>query len=192
MIDKKLDFSWTCFLRVTQATPDFLKLLKEAGCHTIIFGIETASQDELDRHQKQTSIEEIRRAIRAARQAGIRSVGTFILGFPNEDSTSIQNTIRFALELDPDYAAFNTYVPKTEAMGFDPSLNHRYDQSGIESNTDGGNGILTGQEISYWRRQAVRRFYLRPRYLLRQLMRMKSGVELKMHLKSFLFVMKSS
>ena len=192
MIDKGMDFSWTCFLRVPQAAPDFLNLLKEAGCHTIIFGIETASQDELDRYQKQTSIAEIRRAIQATRQAGIRSVGTFILGFPNEDRTSIQNTIRFALELDPDYAAFNTYVPKTETLGFDPSLSHRYDQSGIESNTSAGNGVLTGQEIMHWRRQAVRRFYLRPRYLLRQLVRMKSGVELKMHLKSALFVMKES
>ncbi len=193
MMDHELDFSWTCFLRVTQATPDFLGLLKEAGCHTIIFGVETASQDELDRYQKQTSLEEIRRAIRATRQAGIRSVGTFILGFPNENRESIQNTIRFALELDPDYAAFNTYVPKTEAMGFDPTLNHRYDQSGIEeNNTNAGNGVLTGQEIVRWRRQAVRRFYLRPRYLLRQLLSMKSGVELKMHLKSALFVLKES
>lgn len=192
MIDKGMDFSWTCFLRVPQADPGFLNLLKEAGCHTIIFGIETASQDQLDRYEKQTSIAEIQRALRAARKAGIRSVGTFILGFPNEDRASIQNTIRFALELDPDYAAFNTYVPKTEAMGFDSSLNHRYDQSGIESNTHPGNGVLTGEEIMFWRRQAVRRFYLRPRYLLRQLVRMKSGVELKMHLKSALFVMKES
>ncbi len=192
MIDNKMDFSWTCFLRVTQATPEFLSLLKDAGCHTIIFGVETASQNQLDKYQKHISIEEIRRAFQATRQAGIRSVGTFILGFPNEDQTSIQNTIRFALELDPDYAAFNMYVPKTEAMGFDPSLDHGYDQSGIEGNTNAGNGVLTGQEIIRLRRQAVRRFYLRPRYLLRQLLRMKSGVEFKIHLKSFLFVMKES
>jgi hypothetical protein len=78
-------------------------------------------------------------------------------------------------------------------VGFDPTLNHRYDQSGIEENdTNAGNGVLTGEEIVRWRRQAVRRFYLRPRYLLRQLLSMKSFVELKMHLKSALFVMKSS
>lgn len=192
MIDKQMGFSWTCFLRVTQAKPDFLNLLKDAGCHTIIFGVETASQDDLDKYRKQTSIEDIRRAIRVTRQADIRSVCTFILGFPNEDKASIQNTIRFALELDPDYAAFNTYVPKTESMGFDPSLDHGHDQSGIESSTNGGNGVLTGQEIIHWRRQAVRRFYLRPRYILRRLLLIKSAVELKMHLKSFLFVVKES
>jgi len=192
MIDKQMGFSWTCFLRVTQAKPDFLNLLKDAGCHTIIFGVETASQDDLDKYRKRTSIEDIRRAIRATRQADIRSVCTFILGFPNEDKASIQNTIRFALELDPDYAAFNTYVPKTESMGFDSSLDHGHDQSGIESPTNDGNGVLTGQEIINWRRQAVRRFYLRPRYILRRLLQLKSGVELKMHLKSFLFVVKES
>lgn len=192
MIDNRMDFSWTCFLRVTQAKPDFLNLLKDAGCHTIIFGVETASQDELDKYHKQTSIEDIRRAIRVTRQADIRSVGTFILGFPNEDKASIHNTIRFALELDPDYAAFNTYVPKTESMGFDSSLDHGHDQSGIESSTNAGNGVLTGEEIINCRRQAVRRFYFRPRYILRKLLRIKSGVELKMHLKSFLFVVKES
>jgi anaerobic magnesium-protoporphyrin IX monomethyl ester cyclase len=192
MIDKKMDFSWTCFLRVTQAKPDFLKLLKEAGCHTIIFGVETANQDDLDKYHKQTTIEDIRCAIRAMRQAGLRTVCTFILGFPNEDKASIQNTIRFALELDPDYAAFNTYVPKTEAMGFDSSPDRGHDQSGIESGNNAGNGVLTGKEIVDLRRQAVRRFYLRPRYILRRLLQIKSGVELKMHLKSFLFLVKQS
>jgi anaerobic magnesium-protoporphyrin IX monomethyl ester cyclase len=192
MIDNQMDFSWTCFLRVTQVKPDFLKLLKDAGCHTIIFGVETASQGDLDKYGKQTTIEDIRRAIRVTRKAGIRTVCTFILGFPNEDKASMQNTIRFALELDPDYAAFNTYVPKTESMGFDSSADRGHDQSGIESGANAGNGVLTGQEILNLRRQAVRRFYLRPRYILRKLLQMKSGVELKMHLKSFLFVVKES
>ena len=67
-----------------------------------------------------------------------------------------------------------------------------HDQSGIECGTNASNGVLTGQEIVNLRRQAVHRFYLRPRYILRKLLQMKSGVELKMHLKSFLFVIKES
>jgi anaerobic magnesium-protoporphyrin IX monomethyl ester cyclase len=192
MIDNAMDFSWTCFLRVTQVKPDFLELLKDAGCHTVIFGAETASQDYLDKYHKQTSIHDIRRAVRATRQAGIRSVCTFILGFPDEDKASIDNTICFALELDPDYAAFNTYVPKTESMGFDLSLDRTHDQSGIEIGSNGGNGVLSGQEIINCRRRAVRRFYLRPRYILRKLLGIKSAVEFKMHLKSFFFVARDS
>jgi radical SAM superfamily enzyme YgiQ (UPF0313 family) len=188
MIDRGMGFSWTCFLRVTQANPDFLSLIKEAGCHTVIFGAETASQDDLDKYRKQTSINDTRRAIRSAREAGIRSVCTFILGFPDESKESIENTIRFALELDPDYAAFNIFVPKTESIGFDSSLEHMHDQSGIKPSSNSGNGVLTGREIAEFRKQAVRRFYLRPRYLLRRVLGIKSAVELRMHLKSFFSV----
>jgi len=192
IIKKKLGFSWTCFLRVTQANLNFLSLLKKAGCHTIIYGVETADQESLDKYQKQTSIAQIKEAMNHSKKVRIRSVCTFILGFPGEDKKSIENTIQFALELNPNYAAFNTYVPKTESMGFDNDLSKTHDQSGMAPKNAEGNGVLSGEEIRKLRKKAVRKFYLRPRYILEQLKFIHSFSEFSSQFKDFLFLLKTS
>jgi len=190
MIDNKMRFSWTCFLRVTQAKPDFLSLLKRAGCHTIIFGVETASQDLLDQYLKQTSLEDIHKAIQICRKFGLKSVCTFIIGFPDESIESMKKTIDFSIDLNPNYAAFNTYVRKTESMGFGDQIDKIKDQSGIQNFDVKDNDSLSGQEIQTLRKSAIKKFYFRPSYIKQELSSIRSYTEFKSKLKAFLFLLK--
>jgi radical SAM superfamily enzyme YgiQ (UPF0313 family) len=121
--------------------------------------------------------------LQLCRRIGLRTVATFLLGFPEDDNSTVDATIRLALELDPDYASFNFAVPRrgTEIgrraiqMGLaDPDM-ISMDQSGTEIAMP--TAKLSREEMAAWRRKALRRFYLRPRYFLKRAMALQTTYE---------------
>ena len=88
-----------------------LREMREAGCRTIGFGIESGNEGILASMGKNTTKDRIRRAIADAKAVGLR-VGTyFILGHPGETRATIEDTIRFAAELNADEVSFARMVP---------------------------------------------------------------------------------
>ena len=166
---------WLCFSRVDLVNENILRSMKNAGCHTIIFGVETANEVLLKKYRKGYSTADVSRVLTLARKIGIRTVATFLLGLPGETWESAMNTIQFAESLPCTYASINVAVPRmgTEMRrdalerGFiDPSVKH-FDQSGtsVIMNTD----TLTRDQLQKLKRIAIRRLYLNPRRLLRML-----------------------
>ncbi len=100
IIDNKIDVSWSVNARIDTVDEKMLSLMKEAGCWYISYGIESGSQETLDRINKKITLAEIRRKITMTRRIGILVKGFFIIGFPWETKQSIQNTIDFALSLN--------------------------------------------------------------------------------------------
>jgi len=197
MISGKLDIGWTCFSRVDVVDKEMLALMKRAGCHTIMFGVESASEDILQKYQKGCTKERIKEAFSAARNAGIKTVGTFILGLPEDDHDSVSETIRFAKEIDCDYASFNIAVPRPgtglreivigEGLIRKGSL--VFDHSGRSAFTISRH--LSKGELDQLRKRAVREFYLRPSYILRHLARMRSLTEFAEHIRGFARLIRS-
>ncbi len=80
----------------------------KAGCRILYFGAESANQRILDYYKKGITPDDSRSAVQKARKAGIDViVGSFILGAPDETKREIQNTLRFAHELDIDVPQLN-------------------------------------------------------------------------------------
>ena len=114
--------------------------------------------------------EKIRIALRNMREAGIRSFGFFILGYPGDTVASLERTVDYAIELDPDFANFYPAVPYP---GTD--LHAKAIRDGLLASDDwtrmeysyyllSGNG-LNEQIVMAAINRAKRRFYLRPGYL---------------------------
>ena len=83
-----------------------------AGCTRIQYGVETGSQEGLRILRKDIDLNQVRRVFRWTRQAGIASVAYFMIGLPHERTVAdIGITLRFARDLDPDYAMFNVFTP---------------------------------------------------------------------------------
>ena len=185
----KLDIGWTCFSRVDVIDRPMLELMQRAGCHTIMFGVESAREDILQAYQKGCTKEKIRAAFALARGAGIRTVGTFILGLPEDDRASILATIRFSKEIDCDYASFNVAVPRpgtrlraiAVSEGLVPKGSLLFDHSGHSLSTLSRH--LSKEDLGQLRKQAVREFYLRPSYIFRKLMAMRSWTEFREHVR---------
>lgn len=111
LIDAKLGIRWYCSTRVNAVTLPLLKKMAQSGCYAMAYGIETAHQTLLNDLRKGITIAQVRDAVRATREAGIRTMGNFILALPGETPAMTKETIRFAIELDLDFVQFSVSRP---------------------------------------------------------------------------------
>lgn len=101
---------WTAFARVDTVSAELLSAMKSAGCTTLCFGIESASQEILNTVRKGITIEKCERAVALCRDAGIVAMTSYILGLPGETRDTMHHTISFAKKLSPDYG-FHILAP---------------------------------------------------------------------------------
>jgi len=96
---KPLKLTWSCTSRVTT---DFetLKAMKEAGCRLLIVGYESGDAQILKNIKKGATLERARQFTKDCHKLGLVIHGDFIMGLPGETHETIENTIRFAKELD--------------------------------------------------------------------------------------------
>ena len=111
MIRQGLRLEWICNSRVDTFDQEMADLMKKSGCWMVSFGIESGSQEILDRCDKKITLEQSRRAVTVARQAGLISIGHFVLGFPGETRETLRQTIRFSREVNPDFVEFYIATP---------------------------------------------------------------------------------
>ena len=83
------------------------RAMRRAGCHTLMFGVETPTAAVLDSHHKGTTPARVREAFGLARRLKFRTLAHFIVGLEGEDEDSLARLVDFAIELDPDIASFN-------------------------------------------------------------------------------------
>ena len=188
MHEKQLRFGWQAWTRVDLVDEQLLKVMRAAGCHTLLFGVETANERTLRSQKKGYSLAQVRRAFSLCRQFGIRAMATFIIGLPGETEASIRRTIDFTLELDPDFASFNVLVPRAatdtrrEALekGWIQEDHASLDQSGTFPIM--GNEYLNADDVWRLKNEAIRTFYARPGYWWRRLKNITTFYELRRNL----------
>lgn len=180
IIEKDLNISWACFSRVDIIKKDLIKMMKQAGVHTIIFGIESGNDNILEKYGKNISCEQIKEAIELCRENRVRTVGTFIIGLPGESRESILRTIKLAKGLKLDYASFNVAAPAFGSRLRAEALSKNWvDRNNVEMDSAKGtplwkNQELSNEEISKLHRRALISFYLDPRYLIKRLLAIRN------------------
>lgn len=179
------ELRWTCWSRVDLVNEEFLRALYDAGCHTLMVGLESANEDILKRYKKNTKRSQMESALGLARKIGLKTVGTFVLGLPGESEASIRETIAYACELPLDYASFNIATPRfgttfrglMKQQGVIDLTRMEFDSSRTQPawlEEDKEEALLPNETIFALQREAIHRFYLRPRYLLRRLLTTKT------------------
>ena len=192
MIDRKIDIKWMACGRVNLMTPEMLRMMKDAGCIRIFYGIESGDQKILDRVKKKTSLDQILETIRMTQRYEIPCVTSFILGLPGETIESMENTINFAVKLNADYATCSlaTPYPGTELYnsiikdGYDLSDWSKYHKARYSDPIYISNG-LSSELLKKKYKKFYRKFYLRPRYLLKKLKTIRSVDSFRYHLDFF-------
>lgn len=185
MEEEGLGFGWVCYSRVDLVDRQLLEAMKCAGCHTVIFGVESASEALLQTYNKGYTKGRIREVFALCRMLGVKTVATFILGLPEETHETALETIDFIKVIDCDFASFNIAVPRAGTplrddairLGLTSRETTVMDQSG--STVSMPTKHLTQDEVMCLKSLALRRFYLRPSYLLRRLFGIRSWYELK-------------
>lgn len=111
MIEQKINMKWTCNSRVDYVDEEMLQLMGQAGCWFMTWGIESGSEQVLRHPRKGAYPDKVERALRWAKQAGIKNWGYFIIGLPTETEETIRQTIDFAKKLPLDIALFHVAAP---------------------------------------------------------------------------------
>jgi anaerobic magnesium-protoporphyrin IX monomethyl ester cyclase len=104
---------WGINTRVTDIMRDvdYLPLYRRAGLVHVSLGTEAAAQMKLDLFNKETKVEQNKRAIQLLREADIFTEAQFIVGLDNETEETLEETYRFAREWNPDLANWSMYTP---------------------------------------------------------------------------------
>jgi radical SAM superfamily enzyme YgiQ (UPF0313 family) len=98
-------------MRADHTDAELFELMKQAGCRRVGFGVESGNQAVLNSIKKRQTLDDVRRAFKQARAAGLQTMGFFIFGLPADTEETMEDTIRFALELNPDMANFMIAAP---------------------------------------------------------------------------------
>ena len=189
ILAENLRFSWTCFSRIDIVDYELLQLMKKSGCHTIIFGVESASEEILRIHHKGYAKIQVIDTFKMCKKLDIKTVATFILGLPQETKETCLQTIRFAKEIDCDYASFNIAVPRPGTELRKTAIREGLiQQEEIEFDHSGGrvpalSYSLSKEDLINLKKKAIREFYLRPSYILKKLLAIKSFTELREHIR---------
>lgn len=163
--------------RVDTVDYELLKDMKEAGFYAMVFGVESGNQQVLDSIQKGITLDQVRDAFRVAKQLQFETWGFFILGLRGETKETAMDTIRFAIELDPDVAKFQILVPYPGTPDYELLKGRMRVTSWSDYLFYNGSTFepehMSVQELNSLFKTAYRRFYLRPRQIWR---RVRKGI----------------
>ncbi|MFH1201764.1 MAG: radical SAM protein [Candidatus Omnitrophota bacterium] len=105
ILSRKLDLIWDCETHVDFVSAEMLGWMKQAGCFSIAYGVESASATILDTINKKTTVGQILNAFELTREAGIKTKILLMVGNPNESEETISETVRLLERLKPDFRA---------------------------------------------------------------------------------------
>lgn len=112
LLHRDLNLFWCCRLRVTGVTREMIQTMARAGCIRFSVGIESVDARVLKATQKRITIQEVTQALRWAKEAGMLTIGNFMIGNLGDDRESVEKTLRFALETDDiDLPSYVILVP---------------------------------------------------------------------------------
>jgi len=183
--EERFYFGWVCYSRVDIISDELIKEMKEAGCHTIIFGVESSSEEILRKYQKGYNKTQIEKTFGLCKKYNIRTVATFILGLPEETHETAMETIEFLKKIECDFASFNIAVPRMNTPFRREAIERGFIASDLEVLDQGGSFIamstnhLTIAQVEELKKRAIKEFYLRPSYLWKRLKAISSFYEFK-------------
>jgi len=185
---RKLDFTWFASACVNQVDKPLLQAFKDAGCWAILFGAESGVQKNLNAIRKGTTPDQIRRAVKAAQEVGLRVNTPFLFGIPGETFEEGLQTIDFAIDLNPDMANFHAITPFPGTYLYDNLEKYGTISDDLSDFTYQGAAFIpysmTREEILKLRQIAFKRFYSRPSFILKKLLELRTPHDFSTALKS--------
>ena len=189
-IDKReLKIAWDFRGRVNTVTHESLRRAKNSGCRMISFGIEAGTDKSLKALRKGAKVFHAKQTLEWCRELGIETIADYMLGLPGEDYDDVLQSIQALINFDPDYAqvAILTLYPNTQV--YDQAVEKGLIKDGrwqefarkpfIGFKVDHWEEKLNLNQLVKLQKLAYSRFYFRPKYILRSILKTKSLHQLK-------------
>lgn len=164
----------------TRASLDFetMKIMKQAGCRLIIPGFESGDQSILNNIQKGITLDMTRKYVANAERAGLLVHACWMVGNKGETSDTMQTTLEFAIKANTDTAQFIPLIPYPGTQAFDWAKENGHLKTLDYSKWSTEDGLhqcvvnlpgLPAEDLVGFCDKARKKYYLRPRYLLKKL-----------------------
>ncbi|HLZ79346.1 MAG TPA: radical SAM protein, partial [Sphingomonas sp.] len=165
----KLGVTWSCNAKANVPYKT-LKVLKENGLRLLLVGYESGNQQILHNIKKGLRVDVARQFTKDAHALGLTIHGTFILGLPGETLETIEETIRYAIELNPHTIQVSLAAPYPGTFLYKQAVENNWFDGSDHLLTDGGTQIaqlsyphLSSEVIFDKVEEFYKRFYFRPR-----------------------------
>lgn len=189
ILANNIKISWSCFSRVDTVTPELLALMKNAGCHQIMYGFETMDENILKNINKKIDFEQYQNVLAWTTAAKINVRGAFMLGNPGETLNSMERTIKFAINSPMKFAIFNVSTPYPGTLMYNEFSQKKMLLHQNWDLYDGAHPILkldtiSDETVKKYYYKSYRDFYLRPVFILRHITAIRSFSEWLMYMKA--------
>ena len=164
--ERGIEIFFSCGSRVDHVNKEFLKFLYDNGCEALYFGIESASQETINRIRKRIRLEQAVKVFKWIREIGGFVMGSFILGFPWETIDDMKRTVDFAIKLKPSYAQFTVLTPYPGTPLFNYAQEHNLIEDWNWEHYTTIRPVMRGfyftrKQLGKMLRYAYRKFYIR-------------------------------
>lgn len=195
-----LSIAWDIRTRVDTVDEEVLSALKGSHCQRVHYGVEAGTQKILDALRKGITLEGARRAFMLAKKAGIQTAAYFMIGSPGETREDIMETIRFIKKINPDYIHIAVTTPFPGTPLYKMALEEKIIAGDVwkEFAVRPEAGFippvwekeLSREELFSLLKKAYQSFYIRPGYIFRKTIQLKSGKELARKARAALNILK--
>lgn len=184
IIDSGLKITWSANTRADTADLEMAEMMYKSGCRLVSIGVESGSQYMLEKMGKKITLNDVRRTVKVFKKAKIRIYNYFVIGLPWETEETVEETIKFAIELNSDFISFYTATPLPGSRFYDYAVEHNlFDKETSFENAYYYPAVnthhLSRERVFELHKSAIKRFYLRPLYILKMLSRIRSFAEIK-------------
>jgi len=199
ILERGVGITWDIRTRVDIIDMEMLKALKKAGCERIHYGVESANPEILKVLRKGITLPQVASAFKMTKEVGISTLAYFMLGSPFETKEQIMDTLNYAKRLEPDYCHFSitTPFPATPLyeMGIKRGIFEDYWREfaanpRMDFEPQYWEEDLSRDELTQLLDYAYKTFYTRPKYVLRQMRKVRSFSEFRRKAKAGLRVLK--
>jgi len=186
-----LKFNWGYKTTIAGTTREQIRRCRETGCTKIHFGVESANNEGLDAWGKHCDTDDVHRVFKWCREEGVRSVAYIMLAGPHERTMDeALNNLDEMIKLDADFAVFAVFspYPGTDSFADGAKMGLYAADCWDRLMKDPLCGVevpvcweehLSKAEILELLKISHRRFYMRPKFLARQVLGLSTGSELK-------------
>jgi len=188
IIARNLSLNIWAYARVDTVKTGNLARMKQAGINWLALGIESANPDVRDGADKRMQARDIREVVRSIQDAGIRVIGNFIFGLPEDTRETMEETLQLAMDLNCEFINFYCAMayPGSKlydlaiAEGWDlPLAWHGFSQHSYEM-LPLPTRCLPAAEVLRFRDEAFQRYFSNPEYL--SMVEQKFGTAVREHL----------
>jgi radical SAM superfamily enzyme YgiQ (UPF0313 family) len=179
LIKSKMDISWTCFARVDFINYYMLRMMKKAGCHQIMYGVENIDEIVLRNINKKITMDKVEQAVRWTKKAGIECRLSFMVGNPGDNPEVVKKNIEFVKKLNPDLVVVNITTPFPGTVMFNWAkennllLSEDWDDYNLTTQVMRLEN-LNEKQIYLLYKLFYRKFYIRPVNIIKKIMSIRS------------------